>query len=114
MSWSGASRSAASTKSSAHWTARCYSIDALTKIGRAGVVSNETRVERGVERRATVGRATPERRFAERRAPERATVGRRVIFVPDRRSDERRITDRPGFEQARREAPAPAALVRPG
>src|SRR5712664_2878059 len=100
MSWSAASQSAASTKSSAHWTARCYSIDGLTKNGRAGVVSNEIRLERGAERRATVRRSNPERRFAERRTPERATVGRRVIFVPDRRSDERRITDRRAFQQA--------------
>src|SRR5260370_34233160 len=99
-SWSGVPRSAGLTKNLTHSTVECYSIDALTKHGRAGVVSNEIRLERGAERRATVRRSNPERRFAERRTPERATVGRRVIFVPDRRSDERRITDRRAFQQA--------------
>ncbi len=45
------------------------------------MVTEEIRVERGAERRATVRRSVPERRFAERRTPERATVGRRVIFA---------------------------------
>ncbi len=64
------------------------------------MVSNEIRIERGVERRAGVRRSNPERRFGERRSPDRATVGRRVIYVPDRRTDERRIVDRRAFEPA--------------
>jgi hypothetical protein len=42
------------------------------------------------ERRKAVRRSNTERRFGERRMPERAQVGRRVQFVPDRRSDEDR------------------------
>ena len=42
------------------------------------------------ERRVMARRSNAERRFAERRAPERAQAGRRVLFVPDRRTDERR------------------------
>jgi len=46
------------------------------------------------ERRMAVRRLIEERRFGERRSPERATVGRRVLFVPDRRLDGRRAVDR--------------------
>ncbi len=40
----------------------------------------------GEDRRSIPRRSKVERRFAERRSPERATAGRRVAFVPDRRS----------------------------
>ena len=42
------------------------------------------------ERRVAIRRLNTERRFGERRAPERASAGRRVDFVPDRRTIERR------------------------
>jgi hypothetical protein len=48
------------------------------------------------ERRTVARRSTTDRRFAERRMPERATAGRRVQFVPDRRSDDRRQALQPG------------------
>jgi hypothetical protein len=48
------------------------------------------------ERRRMARRSNTDRRFAERRMPERATVGRRVQFVPDRRSDDRRQALQPG------------------
>ncbi len=64
------------------------------------MVSNEIQVERGADRRVTVRRSNPERRFGERRSPDRATVGRRVAFVPDRRADERRTMDRRTFQPA--------------
>jgi hypothetical protein len=46
--------------------------------------------ESAEERRKAVRRSNAERRFGERRMPERAQVGRRVQFVPDRRSVEER------------------------
>ncbi len=46
--------------------------------------------ESAEERRKLVRRSNTERRFGERRMPERAQVGRRVQFVPDRRSVEDR------------------------
>ena len=45
------------------------------------------------ERRSMERRGNSERRFAERRGPERATAGRRVTHVPDRRS----LPDRRNF-----------------
>jgi hypothetical protein len=42
------------------------------------------------ERRVAIRRLNNERRFGERRAAERASAGRRVDFVPDRRTIERR------------------------
>jgi hypothetical protein len=52
------------------------------------------------ERRVAARRSISERRFGERRAPERATVGRRVLFVPDRRLEFRRAFDRRAIELA--------------
>ncbi|HSS94115.1 MAG TPA: hypothetical protein VLR46_09000 [Candidatus Dormibacteraeota bacterium] len=57
-----------------------------------GMESEETIAER----RTVARRSNPDRRFAERRMPERATAGRRVQFVPDRRSDDRRQALQPG------------------
>ncbi len=42
------------------------------------------------DRRVAIRRSNSERRFGERRAPERASAGRRVDFVPDRRAFDRR------------------------
>lgn len=47
-----------------------------------------TPVER--DRRMTIRRSSAERRFGERRGLQRATAGRRIDFVPDRRTVERR------------------------
>ena len=62
--------------------------------------SNETHVERGVERRMTARRVNPDRRFGERRSIDRTSAGRRVEFVPDRREQERRGLDRRVFSPA--------------
>jgi hypothetical protein len=79
----------------------CYSIECLENTrGRVVSVPSENQVARGAERRSTIRRSNPERRFGERRSPERATVGRRVEFVPDRRGQERRATDRRAFQPA--------------
>lgn len=64
------------------------------------MVSSEIQVERDVERRAAVRRINSDRRLLERRSPERATVGRRNLFVPDRRLVERRVMDRRAFQPA--------------
>ncbi len=58
------------------------------------MVSSEIEGAQDVERRVAVRRLIEDRRFGERRSPERATVGRRVLFVPDRRLDGRRALDR--------------------
>ena len=63
-----------------------------------GILSSEMQVERDAERRVAVRRENPDRRFGERRSPERAVVGRRIQFVPDRRSEWRRSMDRPAFQ----------------
>jgi hypothetical protein len=60
-----------------------------------GEVFSESQVERGAERRAIDRRSNIERRFGERRSPDRATAGRRIQFVPDRR-----MLDRRGFQPA--------------
>jgi hypothetical protein len=62
--------------------------------------SSETQVERGVERRMTVRRVNPDRRFGERRSIDRTSAGRRVEFVPGRREQERRGLDRRVFSPA--------------
>jgi hypothetical protein len=53
------------------------------------------------ERRVNQRRNSVERRFGERRAPERASAGRRVVYVNDRRSgQERRVLETTAFAPA--------------
>jgi hypothetical protein len=54
----------------------------------------ETLAEHGIERRISQRRGNFERRFAERRCLERAQLGRRVLFVTERRVLGRRASDR--------------------
>jgi hypothetical protein len=66
---------------------------------REGVMpGTESEAER--ERRQAQRRSSVDRRFGERRQPERAVAGRRVLYVGDRRTTERRITPSVAFQPA--------------
>jgi hypothetical protein len=58
------------------------------------ILSSETLVQRGPERRGDGRRSEIERRFGERRDLVRATAGRRVLYPFDRRIAERRTLER--------------------
>ncbi len=52
------------------------------------------------ERRVAERRSMEERRLGERRKPERSVAGRRVLFVNDRRTAERRIAQSVAYSPA--------------
>jgi hypothetical protein len=65
--------------------------------GEGDMVTSETLVPRGAERRGEGRRSDVERRLGERRDPVRATAGRRILFPFDRRIAERRALERREF-----------------
>jgi hypothetical protein len=69
-------------------------MNAMSYEGEGEMISSQTVVQRGSERRGEGRRSDVERRFAERRDPVRATAGRRVLYPFDRRVAERRAVER--------------------